>query len=654
MRCCSLETLDLYIQSDIVLPLSSNGRKMIELLQKRALLVLLGIALLGVVVYSNSFKVPFQFDDDMYVVTNPVIKDFHYFLSPRETATASPLSPALRFAFMTRIVGYLTLAVNYNVHGLNVFGYHVVNLLLHILNAWMVFLIATHIFKVSTFHPAEPDGDASIGIPLFVALLFLCHPIQTHAVTYITSRFVVLASFFSLLSIVSYIRSRTAQDRSSQIFWKIVAILSAVAGMLTKEFTFTLPFVVAMYEFSFFKSKWRERLHALWPYVLIIPIIPLLVFIQQGSLSSLDSTMRTITAADVNHISRFDYLLTQFRVINLYLRLLILPYGQNIDHDIPVQNSLASPAVLGSLFLILTLLSCAGYGMWRSRRTGEALEYRTVSFGIFWFFITLAVESSIIPLGELSAEYRLYLPSVGIIIAVVSLGSVAIRRFSLNRKVVLSIASSLVIVLCLLTFLRDRIWQSPISLWQDASFKSPAIARPYYNLGLSLNKSGRLIDAVSMYERAIAINPNYYLALNNLGAALNDLDRPNEAISVLEQAITNRPNNPEAYYNLGLTYLLLRDNIMAINYLSRAITLKPTDTDAVINLAVAYNRVGRFAETIRLLENAYDRIADRTEGHFNLCIAYSKQGNQEAVDRELQIVYRLNPKVGRQLEDYIR
>ena len=616
---------------------------------KKNLLLLLIITLTGSVLYTSSLTVPFQFDDDIYVVTNPVVKNLDFFLSPHETATGNTLSPALRSAFMTRYLGYLTLAINYNIHALDVTGYHIVNLLLHILNAWLVYLIAAHIFK-NTEHP----DTAPAGMPLFVALLFLCHPVHTHAVTYITSRFVLLAAFFSLFSLCAYIRSRSARESRSATAWKVMAVLSAAAGMLSKEFTFTLPFIVALYEFSFFRGTLRERLRALWPYALVLPVIPLLVFLQQGSLSALDSTMRTITAADVSQISRFDYLLTQFRVIVLYLRLLLFPIGQNVDHHITVQHSLASPAVLGSLFVLLPLLASAGYVVWRSRQTDKPSGLEIASFGILWFFILLSVESSIIPLGELSAEYRLYLPSIGIIIAFASLCQLALRRFALKGNIVRSACAALIILFCVATFLRNRVWQSDITLWQDAVFKSPAKARPYYNLGVALTHAGRLNEAISMFERTVAIKPEHPLAWNNLGAALSDSGRPGDAVNVLERAVTNDPNNPEIYFNLGRAFLLLGDSAPAITNFSRAIALKPAYVDAYINLAAVYNQAGRSAETVRLLESNYGLLADRAEGHFNLCIAYSMQKNREASARELQIVNRLDPRMGQQLVDYLQ
>jgi tetratricopeptide (TPR) repeat protein len=573
------------------------------------------IALVGFLIYSNTFNVPFQFDDDAYVVNNPAIRDFSTFLSPQEITTGNTLSPtgippALRSAFMTRVLGYLSLAINYRLHGLDVTGYHLVNLLLHILNAWLIYLILTH-----TFGRREPPGrEMNDGrpspLPLIAALIFLCHPIQTHAVTYITSRFVLLASFFSLLSLASYIRFRTAAPGTGRVSFLVLAVLSAGAGMMTKEFTFTLPFLIALYEFAFFSGSLREHLRSVSPLVLTLPISPLLIFTQQGSITALDSTMRTITAADSSQISRIDYLLTQFPVIALYLRLLIFPVGQNVDHDIPVQHSLATPEVLGSFLLLLALLSWAVHRYWRSLQSGASPESRIIPFGVIWFFMALAVESSIIPLGEISAEYRLYLPSVGMIMAATYLGGAAAGRFSLNRTLFNTIATLLIIALCTATLLRNRVWQSEISLWRDAAMKSPAKVRPRQNLALYYGMEGRLDEARRELERAISIEPR----------------------------------NFELHNNLGIIYRQQGEFARAIREYQLVLQLEPADAMARYNLGNIYLAQGRYDDALRAYGECLRIIPEYDELHNNIGIVHMKTGRFEDAFREFETALRLNPE----------
>ena len=595
---------------------------MSALLRKPSIALLL-IALAGAVAYATSFGVPFQFDDDAYVVNNPVLRNFSSFLSPREIAGGESLSPtdmptALRFAFMTRIFGYLTLAANFKLHGLNVAGYHIVNLLLHILTGWLLYLIAR-----STFSRTLPDngGDdtTATAAALFTALLFICHPLQTHAVTYVTSRFVLLASCCSLLSLWAYIRSRTVRHASGAMI--TLSVAAAAAAMLSKEFTFTLPVLIALYEFTFLDGSLREKLRKLAPLALPMPIIPLLVFLKQGNVTALDGTMRTITAADVSQISRLDYLMTQFGVITLYLRLLILPVGQNIDHDIVVQHSPASPAVFVPLLVLLVLLALAGAAAWcwiRSRHSGSSPALKVITFGIAWFFIALSVESSILPLGELQAEYRAYLPSAGLLLAFGSLCILAVARFRINRTALTAAAGLLIITLTAATLLRNRVWQSEISLWSDASAKSPGKVRPLQNLGMYYARDGRLTEAEQTLKKAVAVEPRNFELHNNLGIVYRQAGDFDRAIAEYRTVLQLQPGDPMAHYNLGNIHLAQGRPAEAIEAYQSCLKGAPGYDEAYNNLGIALQRSGRRDEAVAAFRQAVTLNPENKNARNNL------------------------------------
>ncbi len=530
---------------------------------RKPYMILLLIALIGLLAYANTFSVPFQFDDDSYVVNNPVIRDFSAFPTPTEVIRGDTLSlagipTAFHAAFKSRILGYVSLAVNYKLHGLNVTGYHAFNLFLHILNTCLLFGIMRNIFRGVAYSRAGRENQTSCFLPFFASLFFLCHPIQTHAVTYITSRFLLLASFFSLLSLASYIRFRMNEIGNGLLF-QVVSVLSAALGMMCKEFTFTLPFLIALYEFTFIRANMRQRFRALTPLALTLPIIPFLVFIKNGSFTSLDSTMRTVTVADSSQILRIDYLLTQFKVIVMYLRLLFFPVGQNIDHDISVQHSLMSLPVLTSFLLLMKLFVYSFYRLVRSIRNNQAIETRIIPFGIIWFFVALSVESSIIPMGELQAEYRLYLPSIGIFMAVTAFGAAISRRYAPDHKPFCIIATVLIITLCTATLLRNRVWQSNILLWQDAASKSPSKARPHYNLGTAYREHGDLMSAQKEWESTLAINPTdaeTMIQLGTLAAIQGELQKAEKFYldSLEAPPGATDPEKSMAHLNLGKIY----------------------------------------------------------------------------------------------------
>jgi Flp pilus assembly protein TadD len=595
--------------------------------------VLFLIALLCFLVYSNTFNVPFQFDDNAYVVNNPLIRTFHYFLAPFDVAELDKLSPVnfpsvLRYAFMTRILGYLSLAVNYKFNGLDVIGYHVVNLLFHIMNGLLVYFILESIIKgFSTGNSAHEKASALIkGIPPVVAIIFVTHPIQTHAVTYITSRFVLMASFFFLLSLLLYIRSVHSGSSAWRYSLYTFAIISAVAAMLCKEFTFTLPVIIVLFDMIFMQGDLRDRIRRVAIISLTIFIIPVLVFIQQGSFGALDSTMRTITAADVSKISRLDYLLTQFRVIVTYLRLLIFPVNQNLDYDVPVYHTLLSPPVFMSFLLLATIFFLAAFLLYRSIKATQPSSfnplYRFISFGIIWFFITLSVESSVLPLGELIAEYRLYLPSIGFILALTS-GLVLLLNnlVPTPKKAAIIFAvfvCTAVIALSTASYVRNGVWKTEITLWDDTARKSPNKLRPRQNLGTYYQMAGRLEEARNELLIALKLNPGNFEVHNNLGIVLRKLRDYEGAIREYSAALKLMPSDPMARYNMGNIYLAMGRYDEALREYTECLKIIPEYDELHNNLGIIYQKTGRFKEAAARYQEALRLNPENEKARNNL------------------------------------
>ena len=240
------------------------------------------IAVLAILVYSNTFNVPFLFDDNPNIVENPIVMDLKYFTQPSE---AEIFSGTFQYKeFMKRFIGYLSFALNYKAHGLDVRGYHITNLLIHIINGILLYSLVMLTFRTPWFSDSYLN-DKSRVVALFSALLFVSHPVQTQAVTYIVQRFASLATMFYLMSLVFYVtwRLRTAVRSSESGAWKnhiiyIMSLVSAVLAMKTKETAFTLPLAIMLYEFLFFKGKVKMRLLRLMPLILTMLIIPLTYF----------------------------------------------------------------------------------------------------------------------------------------------------------------------------------------------------------------------------------------------------------------------------------------------------------------------------------------------------------------------------------------
>jgi len=461
------------------------------------------IVLLGSLAYSNTFNAPFTFDDYIAIVNNPIIRNFDFFKSPFSNVNVN-LTESYKVATRTRLLGFFSFAINYHWHKLDVTGYHIVNLVIHLLNGILLYFFVRELFKTPYFAKITKKGTESY-IPIFVSLLFTLHPIQTQAVTYVTQRFVALASFFFLLSILFYTKRRLISGRKS-IFYFIISLFSAIFAMYSKEIAFTLPIILVLYEFFFFRGTNKERLILLLPYLLTMFIIPLTMIFSRHIYSNNTDVILALKTYNqqAQSISSFDYLFTQFRVIVTYLRLLVLPINQNLDYDYPIYNSFFLTPVISSFLFLLGIFATAIYFYINSR---NIYSYnRVYSFAILWFFITLSVESSIIPIDDVIFEHRVYLPSIGFFIFFVFS---FLTMFNKIFKMRLTLLCIILIMLLSATYLRNKVWMDEKSLWHDIAEKSPRKARVWVNLANAYRDQP--VKQKIYLEKALSLNPFYPL-----------------------------------------------------------------------------------------------------------------------------------------------
>ena len=218
------------------------------------------ILVIGIIAYSNTFHVPFQWDDLTYIGENSMVRQPHYFFEPEK-------AKGLQFYnhVVQRYITYLSFALNYAIHGFSVTGYHILNLIIHLLNALLVYFLVSLTFRTPVIGKSTIKDKAELAA-LFAAAMFVSHPLQTMAVTYIYQRLASLVTLFYLLSLISYIKSRLSQKTLHRILFYGVSLLSAVIAMKSKENAFTLPFAIALFEFSFFTGTIKRRASAVGPF----------------------------------------------------------------------------------------------------------------------------------------------------------------------------------------------------------------------------------------------------------------------------------------------------------------------------------------------------------------------------------------------------
>jgi tetratricopeptide (TPR) repeat protein len=545
---------------------------------ERPLLQVLVVVILGVFCYSNTFQVPFVLDDPQQIGENPVIHDLANFFINSSGHEYLP----------NRFIGNLTFALNYHFGGLNVVGYHAVNLAIHIANALLVYCLAALTLRTPFFsglgtgdwrleRQGLGTGDWGLKtknsklksqnfLPFLAALLFVSHPIQTQAVTYIVQRLTSLATLFYLASLVLHVRWRLAREAvaafssRSVLPYYLLSLLMAVLAMKTKEIAFTLPLVVLLYEISFFGRLDVRKMALLAPLLLTICIIPLGMISLQQSAGDVLSEVSSATR-DTQHLSRIEYLYTQFSVIVTYLRLLVLPVNQNLDYDFPLSHTLLEPRAFLSLLLLLAFLALAGYLYVRSRLGNRdnvspspqspvpSPQLRLASFGIVWFFVTLSVESSLIPIRDVIFEHRVYLPSVGFFIAASAMAVSGIRVLGMRFPGFGRLAGLLlVVVICLLsvaTWARNRMWRDWETLWHDVKVKSPAKTRAYNILGMYHAQRGDVAKAITEFMTAIRLKPRDADAWFNLGQAYTMAGRYHDAARSYRTVLRLNPRDEE-------------------------------------------------------------------------------------------------------------
>lgn len=508
------------------------------------------VVVLGLAAYANAWRGEFVFDDVRHVRDNPVLRDL----------SAFGWNGAGWRALPNRGVAYLSFALNYRVGGSGPVGYHAVNIAIHLLNAALVYALVVAAFRAPRLARSRL-ADQARAVGLVAAVLFVAHPIQTQAVTYVVQRMTSLAATFYLAAVVLYARWRLlarGRSRWASAGAYVGVLLCAVLAMKTKEIAFTLPFAIALYELTFFEPD-GHRLRRIWPILATAAIVPLSVLSTASGGADATATSAALAATRVqSDLGRLDYLATQVSVIVTYLFMLLAPVGQNIDHDYPIYRSFLAPEVFTGLAV---LAAFAGAGAWAYARTGGRARnpadpaLRLVGFCIAWWFLTLSVESSIIPIVDVINEHRVYLPSVGFFVAAGIGILLAARRLAGADVAPRAAALAGVGVACLLaagTLARNRVWASDIALWTDAVSKSADKMRPNLNLGTALVEARRFREAEAPLRRAAQLEPPSALPHVQLAGVLLTQRRSAEAEAELRAAIRIAPGDPDATFNLAM------------------------------------------------------------------------------------------------------
>lgn len=572
--------------------------------------------LLGFALYAPTFGFPFAYDDFANLVRNPSVRWRELSLANLFEATFGPSN--------RRPIAFYSFALNYYFGGYEPIGYRIVNAAIHASNGVLVFALALRC--IPWLRPRNPAPTAAARDPApwlaaLAALLFLLHPLQTNSVTYVVQRMNSLAAGFQLAALLLFLRARDAQSRRARRWAAAGAAACFALACGSKQTGVTLPFAVALLEWL------RRGLRGGLP---------------RRALRWLAAYSALLAAAGVYALwgpafgyARRDFgmgerLLTQARVVTRYLALVFWPHPSrlNLLHDVETSHSLLDPPSTLACLLFLGLLAAAAFAL-RTRLPWLA-------FAAFWFFLQLAVESSLLPL-EMIYEHRTYLPLVGICIA----APVALQQLCGGRRVaVAACGAALALPLGLWTLERNQVWSSSERLWRDVIAKSPRDPRGYSNLGSTLQEADQHRAALLWFERALEVDPDFDDAWRGLGASLMALDRPAEALPDYERAVALDPLDYQAWGGLGAVLAMLGRVDEAEVAHRRSIAIFP-DERVVTNYGRVLALQGRNDAAIEMYRNALRLDPDLASASMQLGLLYEDLGRPAEALRELEHAVRL-------------
>ena len=645
--------------------------------------------ILAFAAYRNSFNVPFLFDDIPYIVENPSIRKlwpvWETFLDrDGEHILGRPLTN-------------LTYAVNYHFGKTDVRGYHLVNFSVHVLAAATLFgILRRHLM-------AGPDlafaPHSTLVLPFACAALWMLHPMQTEAVTYVYQRCESLMGLLFLTTVYCAVRSRQS---GKPMAWEAAAVAAFGAGVGVKEVIAVAPLLIfaghAVHSKMGTMAALRTSRRMYAGFAAGLMLLAVIVF--HGDVGDIVSRQALFTP--------WQYAASQPQVVLHYIRTALWPSTLCLDYG--WQPSTLT-AALPFAAVIALVVAAGGYGLFK-RRTWGLL--------VLGFFAVLSPSSSFVPLRNIAFEHRMYIPMAALIILLVfggyTLGRGIIAHFSGRKRServfeygfgALLIALSL--VLGMLTFQRNNDYRSPEAIWKDtlkkrplnhkahigygnvllrqnrldeamAHFKTAVDLQPAYpaghiNIGTVWYRRGETGKAISHFENALALAPQNVTALMNLGAARAQSGRLEEARVLLERVLSLEPRNPGAHFRLAMVYkdagqpgktvahlkdalyvdeenvavyLELGKNLFTMKkhpeaaaYLERAAGLDPANVPVRLYLADALAASGLTAAAVTVYKDAIRLAPDNANAHNNLGVVFGKTGRlQEAIghfNRALQL-----------------
>jgi len=532
------------------------------------------IAILGLTCYSNAINNDFVRDDEVFIVRNPAIKDLgnilSFFIDPATYSSQEDMSDD---AYRPMMV--LSFAIDYHYFKLNPIYYHLENIVFHIFNTILLYFLLCAIFNNSIFS-------------FLSSLIFLTHPAQTEAISWISGRADVLFLFFYLLSFLLYVKYKEKPDK--KYLFSLSPILFILA-ILSKEMAITLPLGLVLYELLLKnnKPKW-EAFSKTGFYFIIAGAYMIYRYSLFGGIAQ-----KAYWGG-----SLYRTMLTMAKAVIYYIKILCWPVKLCADYAVYISRSILEMPVLLSIALLLIIGVIFLFVRKRNR---------TIAFGIALFFLSLLPVLNIFPVKFIIAERCLYLPSIGfcIIAASIILNFAKLLSKKYSSSIIKAITTGLVILLiCSLaarTYARNAVWKNPYTLFSSIVQSSPDNSAARFQLANIYYDKGDYDSAIRFYREAILLEPDYMEPHLGIANALQSKKKNKEALKEYNKALEIKPN-AVTYNSMGVLFFEQKAYEKAVNSYKKALALDNTYAIAYSNLGNVYYKLGMLDKTRKAWEKA--------------------------------------------------
>ena len=632
--------------------------------------------ILIVTIYSNTFNASWHLDDYPNIVTN---KKIHLTeLSPSALCDSFQLSKNILNARLSRPLSFLSLALNWYIGNQQVIGYHIVNIIIHILASGFLYLFLLSVLKTPRL-AGRFQGDES-NIALLASVLWAIHPIQTQAITYIIQRMASMSAMFYILGMLCYIRGRFQTEKRPRWAFFSGSMICMLLAMASKENTITFPLSIGLVEIIFFQSfSSSENRKTCFRIAIAATLTTLAIAILLLFAMFPDPLSTFQTLSGKRSYSLTERLMSEPRIVMNYLIQIFYPLLNrfSIEHPITISTSLVEP--ITTLFSLLSITGLLVFGLLR------IVKFPALSLAILFYFLNQIVESSFISL-ELVFEHRNYLPSLFLFLPV-AIGAIqGLRYFHRENKQVMfflcsSVLTLLLIVIGMTTFMRNGIWDSDKTLWEDAIKKSPLSARPwgslayyYFTTGnydkalglyevsltkqritgfypaIALRNMGSIYlikhdydSALACYDRALTADPHYTQSLYDKAWVLTILGDWNTAKITMESLISRGDAIKDDFYLMGIIFLKTHAPEEALKYFRMANQLSPFDPKTYIHIGVSMSMMGYYQKADWFLRQASQLAQDDMIPLLYRIDNHIKSGNVESPDYEVNHLLKQFP-----------